>query len=177
MTSSTMLAQGKYRQRKDWSTNSIPTLVALEEEGSSSCEGETLQSRPPKPPRRSSIAIGLPSGRVFGAQQFSNNQLPEKHTKRRSSIAVAFLGRHHKVRSNIIQTVSSACIYIFFVYIYFEPFLICFLFLCLFFFCGPMVLCSDALRSNYIPNLMLVVRACVCVAQVEQGRLIRELGD
>ncbi|XP_037026980.1 nuclear receptor coactivator 7 isoform X7 [Bradysia coprophila] len=76
-----IMSHGKYRQR----TNSIPTLFALEEEcipGS-----ETHNGIPPKPPRRSSLALNLLGNR---------GPNPEKHTKRRSSIAVAFLGRHNK---------------------------------------------------------------------------------
>lgn len=81
-----VLIQGKYRQRKDGSASSIPTLVSLEEE---SCPViEYNGGIPPRPPRRSSLAIGLLNGRT-GALDKSN--------KRRSSIAVAFLGRHSKV--------------------------------------------------------------------------------
>lgn len=87
----TVLAQGKYRQRKDWSTNSIPTLVALEE------ESDVHHCLPPKPPRRSSLAVGL-SGGLAGGRHAPLVGTPEKHNKRRSSIAVAFLGRHNKVR-------------------------------------------------------------------------------
>lgn len=87
----TVLAQGKYRQRKDWSTNSIPTLVSLEE------ESDVHHCLPPKPPRRSSLAVGL-SGGLAGGRHGPLIGNPEKHNKRRSSIAVAFLGRHNKVR-------------------------------------------------------------------------------
>lgn len=81
-----ILSQGKYRQRKDWSTNSIPELVSLEEE-SSSPVSESPPPLPPKP-RRSSLAIGLLGGRG----------LTDKNFKRRSSIAVTFLGRQNKVK-------------------------------------------------------------------------------
>lgn len=81
-----ILSQGKYRQRRDWSTNSIPELVSLEEE-SSSPVSESPPPLPPKP-RRSSLAIGLLGGRG----------LIDKNYKRRSSIAVTFLGRQNKVK-------------------------------------------------------------------------------
>lgn len=80
-----ILSQGKYRQRKDWSTNSIPELV-FEEEQQSSPMSESPPPLPPKP-RRSSLAIGLLGGRG----------LTDKNYKRRSSIAVTFLGRQNKV--------------------------------------------------------------------------------
>lgn len=80
MTTS-IFTQGKYRQRKDWSTNSIPELVSLEEDAVM-----MNQTLPPKPPRRSSLAIGL-LGKNTG----------DKNYKRRSSIAVTFLGRQNKV--------------------------------------------------------------------------------
>lgn len=79
--------QGKYRQRKDWSTNSIPELVSLEEE-SSQMVAEIPTTLPPKAPRRSSLGIGLlVGGRGSGDSKY----------KRRSSIATAFLGRQNKV--------------------------------------------------------------------------------
>lgn len=81
-----ILPQGKYRQRRDWSTNSIPELVSLEEEQQSSPMSESPPPLPPKP-RRSSLAIGLLGGRG----------LTDKNYKRRSSIAVTFLGRQNKV--------------------------------------------------------------------------------
>lgn len=83
-----IFSQGKYRQRKDWSTNSIPELVSLEEETSSQVNNEPpVEVLPPKPPRRSSLAIGLLGGRGP----------TDKNYKRRSSIAVTFLGRQNKV--------------------------------------------------------------------------------
>lgn len=113
---------GKYRSRKDLSTGSIPTLVSLEEESSlhtitgaeselphsfhlqpltspngSSAGSTTNGNYEPfgntlniknglnaKSPRRSSLAIGLLGGRTNGSG--------DKGNKRRSSIAVAFLG-------------------------------------------------------------------------------------
>lgn len=77
-----IMSHGKYRQR----TNSIPALFSLEEE--SIPGSETHNGIPPKPPRRSSLAINLLGNRGPNT---------EKHNKRRSSIAVAFLGRHNKV--------------------------------------------------------------------------------
>lgn len=104
---------GKYRSRKDWSTNSIPTLVALEEEcmpvipynnnnnsdsdkrkmsaqqfTSSSPYLSTNVNNPPslknKQSRRSSLGLGLLSG--------LSNKNNKNNNKRRSSIAVVFLG-------------------------------------------------------------------------------------
>lgn len=86
MTTS-IFSQGKYRQRKDWSTNSIPELVSLEEESGVSVTKIPPNSLPPRPPRRSSLAIGLLGGR----------NTSDKNYKRRSSIAVTFLGRQNKV--------------------------------------------------------------------------------
>lgn len=79
--------QGKYRQRKDWSTSSIPELVSLEEE-SSHVLPEIPTTLPPKAPRRSSLAIGLLVG---------GRGAVDPKSKRRSSIATAFLGRQNKV--------------------------------------------------------------------------------
>lgn len=79
--------QGKYRQRKDWSTSSIPELVCLEEE-TSQIGPEISTSLPPKAPRRSSLAIGL----LVGGRGATDPKY-----KRRSSIATAFLGRQNKV--------------------------------------------------------------------------------
>lgn len=70
-----VLSVGKYRSRKDWSTNSIPTLVSLEEENSN----ENLLAPPLKPPRRGSLAIG-----ILGNRNSDNDH----NNKRRSSIAV-----------------------------------------------------------------------------------------
>lgn len=79
--------QGKYRQRKDWSTNSIPELMSLEEESSHALP-DIPTTLPPKAPRRSSLAIGLLAG---------GRGLTDSKSKRRSSIATAFLGRQNKV--------------------------------------------------------------------------------
>lgn len=79
-----IMSHGKYRQR----TNSIPTLFSLEEESVQATEPHNRI--PPKPPRRSSLAF---SGINLGNRGPSS----DKHNKRRSSIAVAFLGRHNKV--------------------------------------------------------------------------------
>lgn len=87
-----VLSVGKYRSRKEWSTNSIPKLVSLEEETGPIIK---INGIPPKPPRRSSITAGLLGGRST-----------DKNNKRRSSIAVAFLGRRdisQKVRTNKLK--------------------------------------------------------------------------
>ncbi|XP_038119562.1 uncharacterized protein LOC6051066 isoform X17 [Culex quinquefasciatus] len=110
-----ILSPGKYRSRKDLSTGSIPTLVSLEEESSlttvtSSVNGHHHHHQVPfantlniknglntaasaitaaKSPRRSSLGIGLLGGRSHGHSAANAN---DKSNKRRSSIAVAFLG-------------------------------------------------------------------------------------
>lgn len=86
-TMTSVFFQGKYRQRKDWSTSSIPELVSLEEEASHALP-EIPTTLPPKAPRRSSLAIGLLAG---------GRGLSDPKSKRRSSIATAFLGRQNKV--------------------------------------------------------------------------------
>lgn len=98
---------GKYRIRKDWSTNSIPQSVAEEVMSSPTIiinNGMPIMPHvdgipPIKPPRRSSLAISMLTGK-------NNNATPainiDKSNKRRSSIAVAFLGRkdNHKTLSS-----------------------------------------------------------------------------
>lgn len=89
---------GKYRPRKEWSTSSIPELLSQVEE-TTSTKPDPMQSSvqiqvngiPEKGGRRSSLAIGLLGG--GGHKGPPNGISPEKHYKRRSSIAVAFLGR------------------------------------------------------------------------------------
>lgn len=70
--------------RKDWASASIPSLVDIDEHVSDEVENSiniTTPLPPPKPPRRSSLALGL----------FSSKG--DKSQKRRSSIAVSFLRR------------------------------------------------------------------------------------
>ncbi|XP_055685642.1 nuclear receptor coactivator 7 isoform X6 [Lutzomyia longipalpis] len=91
-----VLSAGKYRSRKDWSTSSIPTLVSLEEESTTPTEEKPDNGIPPKPPRRSSLVVGL-----LGRNPVpSNNNTEKPSTKRRSSIAVAFLGRRDGGQKN-----------------------------------------------------------------------------
>ncbi|KAH8395542.1 hypothetical protein KR222_005280 [Zaprionus bogoriensis] len=82
-----VIESGKYRLRKDWASASIPSLVNIDEHADGD-GGETESSMnvtaplpPQKPPRRSSLALGL----------FSSKS--DKSQKRRSSIAVSFLRR------------------------------------------------------------------------------------
>ncbi|XP_055715383.1 oxidation resistance protein 1 isoform X8 [Phlebotomus papatasi] len=91
-----VLSAGKYRSRKDWSTSSIPTLVSLEEESTTPTEEKQDNGIPPKPPRRSSLAIGL----LGRNPTVSNNNTEKPNNKRRSSIAVAFLGRREGGQKN-----------------------------------------------------------------------------
>ncbi|XP_032576807.1 nuclear receptor coactivator 7 isoform X23 [Drosophila sechellia] len=82
-----IIDSGKYRLRKDWASASIPSLVNIDEHDGDSgdTEGSLNATAPPlppqKPPRRSSLALGL----------FSSKS--DKSQKRRSSIAVSFLRR------------------------------------------------------------------------------------
>lgn len=87
-----VISQGKYRQRKEWSTNSIPGLMSLEEETNPDHhQNDDDIITPVKPPRRGSLAaLGIFAGRNVNQEQ--------RHTKRRSSIAEAILGRSHKVQ-------------------------------------------------------------------------------
>ncbi|XP_055386991.1 uncharacterized protein LOC129615681 isoform X3 [Condylostylus longicornis] len=95
-----VLENGKYKPKKEWNS-SIPSLVDIQEHHSdeenvspspsplpiSKQENSKTYGLPPKPPRRSSLAIGLLAGRGF----------TDKGNKRRSSITVAFLGRRDKI--------------------------------------------------------------------------------
>ncbi|XP_026833116.1 nuclear receptor coactivator 7 isoform X19 [Drosophila erecta] len=81
-----IIDSGKYRLRKDWASASIPSLVNIDEHDGDSGDTEgslnaTAPLPPQKPPRRSSLALGL----------FSSKS--DKSQKRRSSIAVSFLRR------------------------------------------------------------------------------------
>ncbi|KRG01767.1 uncharacterized protein LOC6574350 isoform X10 [Drosophila mojavensis] len=86
-----IIDNGKYRLRKDWASASIPSLVNIDEhvDGGDGGGGEAANNNmnmtaplpPQKPPRRSSLALGL----------FSSKS--DKSQKRRSSIAVSFLRR------------------------------------------------------------------------------------
>ncbi|XP_017044088.1 uncharacterized protein LOC108090103 isoform X1 [Drosophila ficusphila] len=81
-----IIDSGKYRLRKDWASASIPSLVNIDEHDGDSVDTEgglnaTAPLPPQKPPRRSSLALGLFSSKT------------DKSQKRRSSIAVSFLRR------------------------------------------------------------------------------------
>ncbi|KAH8346153.1 hypothetical protein KR067_006554 [Drosophila pandora] len=82
-----IIDSGKYRMRKDWASASIPSLVNIDEHDGDNGDTEssmnvTAPLPPQKPPRRSSLALGL----------FSSKS-SDKSQKRRSSIAVSFLRR------------------------------------------------------------------------------------
>ncbi|XP_070138324.1 nuclear receptor coactivator 7 isoform X9 [Drosophila bipectinata] len=82
-----IIDSGKYRLRKDWASASIPSLVNIDEHDGDCGDTEssmnvTAPLPPQKPPRRSSLALGL----------FSSKS-SDKSQKRRSSIAVSFLRR------------------------------------------------------------------------------------
>ncbi|XP_075146975.1 TLD domain-containing protein mustard isoform X3 [Haematobia irritans] len=83
---------GKYRLKKDWASVSIPSLVDIDEHADDETESGinvTEPSLPPqKPPRRSSLALGL----------FSSKS--DKSQKRRSSIAVSFFRRDSNKHSS-----------------------------------------------------------------------------
>ncbi|XP_017846718.1 uncharacterized protein LOC108602914 isoform X4 [Drosophila busckii] len=87
-----IIDSGKYRLRKDWASASIPSLVNIDEHVDGDGENEhheniTAPLPPQKPPRRSSLALGL----------FSSKS--DKSQKRRSSIAVSFLRRDNNKNS------------------------------------------------------------------------------
>jgi len=104
-----IIDSGKYRLRKDWASASIPSLVNIDEHDGDSGSGDTEGSLnvtaplpPQKPPRRSSLALGL----------FSSKS--DKSQKRRSSIAVSFLRRDSsKVSFNPYWHFSDFDFYIF----------------------------------------------------------------
>nr|XP_013098309.1 unnamed protein product [Stomoxys calcitrans] len=83
---------GKYRLKKDWASVSIPSLVDIDENADDENESGinvTEPALPPqKPPRRSSLALGL----------FSSKS--DKSQKRRSSIAVSFFRRDSNKHSS-----------------------------------------------------------------------------
>lgn len=134
--------QGKYRQRKDWSTSSIPELVSLEEEASHALP-EIPTTLPPKAPRRSSLAIGLlAGGRGTG----------DPKSKRRSSIATAFLGRQNKViliySTHVFYGLNLFAVFFFpffpifcSVSRFYSLFFVCFFLLFSFCFCWNLKLC------------------------------------
>lgn len=117
---SVLAPPGKYRMRKDWSTNSIPQSVEeeviaspriiinnshnyvtetnLHQHHSINGMGTFVSGVPPKAPRRSSLALNLLTGRK------DNNK--DTNGKRRSSIAVAFFGRKDK-NENIGKRAAS----------------------------------------------------------------------
>lgn len=87
-----VIDNGKYRLRKDWASASIPSLVDIDEHADDETENSinvTDKLPPQKPPRRSSLALGL----------FSSKS--DKSQKRRSSIATAFLRRDNNKVSTI----------------------------------------------------------------------------
>lgn len=106
-----IIDNGKYRLRKDWASASIPSLVNIDEHvdggdgggggGEAANMNMTAPLPPQKPPRRSSLALGL----------FSSKS--DKSQKRRSSIAVSFLRRDsNKVshKTNIIISIAPVLI-------------------------------------------------------------------
>lgn len=98
-----IIDSGKYRMRKDWASASIPSLVNIDEHAADG-DGEPESSMnitaplpPQKPPRRSSLALGL----------FSSKS--DKSQKRRSSIAVSFLRRDSNKVSWPLGSCSKSC--------------------------------------------------------------------
>ncbi|XP_037944800.1 nuclear receptor coactivator 7-like isoform X2 [Teleopsis dalmanni] len=86
-----IIDSGKYRLRKDWASASIPSLVDIDEHADDEIENNlniTSPLPPQKPPRRSSLALGLFSSKT------------DKSQKRRSSIAVSFLRRDSNKNSS-----------------------------------------------------------------------------
>lgn len=118
-----IIDNGKYRLRKDWASASIPSLVNIDEhvDGGDGGGGEAANNNmnmtaplpPQKPPRRSSLALGL----------FSSKS--DKSQKRRSSIAVSFLRRDSNKVSHMALTLqsllhSSLCLELMFVLSYLQ---------------------------------------------------------
>lgn len=115
-----VLSAGRYKQKKEWSTQSIPEMVSNAESGEEEEEVEERENtEPPRssieiqvngvpqqfPPsaRRSSLAIGLFSDRDRKLSQHMSvaPAAPKNNNKRRSSIAVAFLGRKDNAKVKI----------------------------------------------------------------------------
>lgn len=125
-----VLPPGKYKQKKEWSASSIPELVSGDDESNEDGEktsggGPTTieiqvngvpQSFTKNPPRRSSLAVGLFGGGAGGddnnSQLSSTIGMPppsgKSHNKRRSSIAVAFLGRKDNTKVKGLRPISCA---------------------------------------------------------------------
>lgn len=158
--------QGKYRQRRDWSTSSIPELVSLEEEGTH-IVAEIPTTLPPKAPRRSSLGIGLlVGGRGSGDSKY----------KRRSSIATAFLGRQNKV---------IHCLFIFFVFLFgfssaliliFSPLSVIFVHLIFFpsinhYFRAPLLLLCFC--HGFYFDFSHMSRMRMDLSRIEQRRIVR----
>lgn len=98
-----VLSTGRYKQKKEWSTQSIPELLSNAE-----CSEDVENTEPHSgieiqvngvpqhfaTARRSSLAIGLFPGVDRNlSRHMPIAEPPLKNNKRRSSIAVAFLGR------------------------------------------------------------------------------------
>lgn len=102
MKMTSVLSTGRYKQKKEWSTQSIPEMMSAADSSEdvdhprSSIEIQ-VNGVPQQfhGPRRASLAIGLstPGDDRNLSQYMSAVPAAAKNNKRRSSIAVAFLGR------------------------------------------------------------------------------------
>lgn len=124
-----VLSAGRYKQKKEWSTQSIPELVSnagdsAEDEPRSGIEIQVngIPQQFHSTARRSSLAIGLFPGEdrkklsqhlAMTSNNHNNNNnnndttgggAAPKNSKRRSSIAVAFLGRKDNAKVMQIKT-------------------------------------------------------------------------
>lgn len=111
-----VLPAGRYKQKKEWSTSSIPELVSNAETNENDQVPNKVEIQVNGVPqefqsaRRSSLAVGSFSSdaeRTLNQQMMANAS--EKHSKRRSSIAVAFLGRKDNAKVNA-ESKSSLCL-------------------------------------------------------------------
>lgn len=106
-----VLSAGRYKQKKEWSTQSIPELVSNHDSNEDVENSEPHSSieiqvngvpQQFQSARRSSLAIGLfPGEDSETARKFSQHMPPPKNNKRRSSIATAFLGRKDNAKVNV----------------------------------------------------------------------------
>lgn len=103
MKMTSVLSTGRYKQKKEWSTQSIPEMMSAADSSEdvdhprSSIEIQ-VNGVPQQfhGPRRASLAIGLSTpgdDRNLSQYMSAVPAAAAKNNKRRSSIAVAFLGR------------------------------------------------------------------------------------
>lgn len=112
-----VLSAGRYKQKKEWSTQSIPELVSNHDSNEDVENSEPHSSieiqvngvpQQFQSARRTSLAIGLfPGDDSETARKFSQHMPPPKNNKRRSSIATAFLGRKDNAKVNVQRSAGG----------------------------------------------------------------------